>query len=85
MSKSIFTEAYARAVARLVALRKAKNLNQTQLGELVGKSQHWISYIERHERRLDIIEFYVLAQALGADPLALYAEVTDGVPRPAKF
>ncbi len=81
MSKSIFTDAYTRAVARLVELRKEANLTQTQLAVRLGKSQQWISYIEQHERRLDIIEFHDIACALGADPLALYEEVTKGLPR----
>lgn len=60
--------------------RSKAGLTQTELAERVGKNQKFISLIERSQRRVDVLEFYVLAKALGADPVKLYAEVVKRLP-----
>lgn len=80
MSKSVFTDAYASAITQLVALRKERGVSQTELAHRLGKTQQWVSYVETNERRLDIIEFYAIARALGVEPVALYEAVTRELP-----
>ena len=72
MPKSVFTEAYASLLETLVALRKTKGMTQVQLSKKLGKPQPFISYVERGERRIDVIEFYVIVRALGADPVEVF-------------
>lgn len=52
--KNIFSQ-------RLRLLRKAKNLNQSQLGQVVGLTQFAISKIERAERAASIEVICALA------------------------
>ena len=52
--KNIFSQ-------RLRSLRKAKNLNQNQLGQAVGLTQFAISKIERAERAASIEVIFALA------------------------
>lgn len=52
--KNIFSQ-------RLRSLRKAKNLNQNQLGQAVGLTQFAISKIERAERAVSIEVICALA------------------------
>lgn len=80
MPKSVFTEAYASLLATLVATRKNSGVTQVELAERLGKPQPFVSYLERGERRIDVIEFYAIMKALGADPLEVFAQVIEGLP-----
>lgn len=66
----------------LVESRTAAGLTQQQLGRLIGKPQSYVSKFETGERRLDLIEFIVVCDALGRDPFAFLKELlSDGAPR----
>jgi transcriptional regulator with XRE-family HTH domain len=80
MPKSVFTGAHLVLVQILVEARKRAGLTQTQLAQRLGKDQSFISLIERSQRRVDTLEFYALARALGADPVSLFAEVVRRLP-----
>lgn len=81
MPKSVFTGAHQHLVDVLIATRKRAGLTQTQLAQLIGKDQKFISLIERSQRRVDVIEFYAIASAMNADPVKLYAAVVKRLPR----
>ena len=68
MPKSVFSDAYALVIDHLIALRRAQQVSQVELARRLGKTQQWVSFVERKERRLDVIEFYALVTALGGDP-----------------
>ena len=80
MPKSVFTDAYASLLQTLVAARKRSGVSQVELARRLAKTQPFISYLERGERRVDVIEFYAIAKALGVDPQALFAEVVGKLP-----
>ena len=80
MPKSVFTGAHTHLVDVLIATRKRAGLTQVQLAQLIGKDQKFISLIERSQRRVDVIEFYVLAKAMDVDPVRLYASVIKRLP-----
>ncbi|WP_235362820.1 helix-turn-helix domain-containing protein [Brevundimonas diminuta] len=52
-------------------MRKAAEITQVELAERLGKPQSFVSKVERGERRLDVIEFGQVAEALGCEPAAL--------------
>ena len=79
MPKSVFTEAYGSLIEKLVARRKELGVSQVELAARLGKTQQFVSYVERCERRLDILEFYAIAQALGDEPKKLFGQVTAGL------
>ena len=54
----------------LIAAREAADLNQTQLGKALGRSQSFVSNYERGQRRLAVPEFVQITRALGQDPVA---------------
>ena len=56
------------------------SVSQVELARRLAKTQPFISYLERGERRFDLIEFYAIAKALGVDPQALFAEVVGKLP-----
>jgi transcriptional regulator with XRE-family HTH domain len=80
MAKSVFSAAYATMLQNLIALRKRQGLSQVELASRIGKEQPFISRVERGERRLDVVEFYAFAVALGVDPIKAYSALTDGFP-----
>lgn len=80
MPASVFTEAYGAVIARLTALRKAQGVSQVELARRLGKTQQFISYVETCERRIDIIEFYAIVCALGADPVETFATIVGEFP-----
>ena len=43
----------------------------------LGKPQSYVSKVERGERRIDVIEFCQIAEALGRDPAKLLQGVID--------
>ena len=54
----------------LVQARKKAGLTQVQLAELLLRPQSFVSKVERGERRLDVIEFFEVAERIGFDPIA---------------
>ena len=63
--KSIHTPQQKRLLSLLRELRVEAGLTQTELGSRIQKDQTFISKYESGERRLDVIELYHVAEALG--------------------
>lgn len=80
MPKSLFTDAYASFLRVLVAARKAAGVSQVELAHRIGRDQPFISLVERGVRRVDVIEFYVIARALDLDPIELFSDVAAQMP-----
>jgi transcriptional regulator with XRE-family HTH domain len=81
MAKSVFTDAYAVFLETLIAARKRAGVTQAELAARLGKPQPFVSNIERAERRVDLIEFYAIARALGLDPVALFKQIVRKLPK----
>ena len=75
MPKTIFGGDHPHLVEVLVEARKAAGLTQAQLAQLVEKDQTFVSLIERGQRRVDVLEFIALANAMKANPVALLEDV----------
>ena len=68
MSSSIFTQRHQEFIGFIASARKAAGITQVELAARLGRPQSFVSKVERGERRLDVIEFCQLAEALGRDP-----------------
>ena len=68
MSKSVFTQRYNRFRQLLIKARQAAKLTQSQLSSKLSRPQSYVSKYERGERRLDLIEFLEIAEALEVEP-----------------
>lgn len=65
--KSNFTQEYADFRTALIKARKNQQLSQSAVAEQLGKPQSFVSKYESGERRLDVVEFYKIANILGVD------------------
>lgn len=77
MTSSLFADRYGALVGLLVEARRDAGVTQTELARRMGKLQSFVSKVERRERRIDPVEFYDWARALGVAPAALFARLAD--------
>jgi transcriptional regulator with XRE-family HTH domain len=71
MQKSLRSAEYQRFIDFLVAARHKAGIRQQALAKKLGKPQSFVAKYEGGERRLDVIEFIAIAEALSADPIKL--------------
>jgi len=83
MSRSVFSEPYGVLLRVLIDARRGAGLRQTDLAERLGKPQSFVSKVERGERRIDLVEFLIVARAIGADETALIRTVSNSLPKDA--
>ena len=82
MPRSIHSDEYRKLTAILLDARNAAGLTQQEVADRLGKPQSYVAKVERNERRIDVVEFISLAQALGVDPARLFATVLTGIDKP---
>ena len=75
MAGSLHSKSYDRFRRRLCKARQDANLTQEDLASRLGRPQSFVSKYERGERRLDVVEFFEIADALGVDGVALLQEL----------
>jgi transcriptional regulator with XRE-family HTH domain len=68
MSKLDLSAQYERLRELLIAARKDRGFRQQELAEGIGRPQSFVAKYEGGARRLDVVEFIQVAQALGVDP-----------------
>jgi transcriptional regulator with XRE-family HTH domain len=61
----------------LADARRRANLTQQELAKRLGKPQSFVSDYERGQRRIDLMEFLIIARALGADPGEIFRAIAD--------
>ena len=68
MPKSIHKEPYKLLCSLLTSRRKALGISQYGLAQRLNRPQSFVAKVERYERRIDVIEFIDIANALEIDP-----------------
>ena len=71
MSKTLRTPRQQRLQELLAVVRKARKLTQADVAERLDRPQSFVAKYERGERRLDVVEFVEVAEALETDPCTL--------------
>lgn len=83
MPKTLRTPRQQRLQELLAEVRKARKLTQSDVAARLNRPQSFVAKYEGGERRLDIIEFVEVAEALETDPCALMASLLHaGAPLP---
>ena len=75
MRKTIYSKQSEYLCEMLVAMRKKAGVTQRQLAQKLGREHNMVGRLELGERRLDVIEFYWLCKACGANPEKTAAEL----------
>lgn len=76
----VSSPAYRLIIERLVASREGQGVGQRELARRLGKHPSWLNKIERLERRLDLLEFLVIARAIGVSPSEFVGEIDQELP-----
>ncbi len=63
----------------LLEARHLAGMRQTDLAAKIGRDRTFVSLFENGQRRIDVIEFFKLASALGRDPRELFGLVADRI------
>jgi transcriptional regulator with XRE-family HTH domain len=69
--KSVHSSAQLAFRELMTEAREKAGLTQQVLAKRLGKPQSFVAKYEGGERRLDVVEFLVIAGAIGADPVKL--------------
>jgi transcriptional regulator with XRE-family HTH domain len=77
MPKSLRTPRQERLQALLAEVRKARKLTQSDVAERLDRPQSFVAKYEGGERRLDLVEFVEVAEALETDPCALLSNLLN--------
>lgn len=75
--KSTYRRQYGEFLARLKRARKDAGITQQELAKRLGRPQSFVSKYENAERRLDVVEFLQVTEALGVDACALLEGLGD--------
>lgn len=68
MSRTLRSARQKALTAFLIEKRKKAKLTQTEVAKKIGRYQSFIATIESGERRIDVVELFDLAEAIGFDP-----------------
>lgn len=69
MTRSVFTKEYKMFCSMLREERIKAKITQEVLSSDLGRSRNFVSKYELGERRIDVIEFLEIAEAIGFDPV----------------
>ena len=67
---------YKRFQELLIEARQEAGLSQEALAERIGQPQSYVSKCESGVRRLDVVEFIEVMEAIGSDPVAFIKKLT---------
>ena len=75
MPRDLNSPRYQALREMILAERKTRGLSQVQVAKALGRPQSYVADFERRERRIDVVEYLALAEAIGFDPAQVLTEV----------
>jgi len=82
MAKAQHSTSYLLLPPQLKSLRENAGLTQRELGKRLRKPQSWIYNCETANRRVDVTELILWCRACDADPMEVFALISDQLKRP---
>jgi transcriptional regulator with XRE-family HTH domain len=73
--KWVVSPDYRAAIEAISAVREGLGISQRELARRLDKHPSFVNKIEQLERRLDILEFIAIAEAMEIDPAHLLTSV----------
>ena len=80
VARSVHSEPYKLLLEMLIEARTRAGVTQLELATRLGRPQPFISFVERGERRIDVIEFYAIMRALERDPDEAFRQLISKLP-----
>ena len=80
-AKWVQPEHYQVVGKALEAARRRANMTQVELAQRLGKPQSVVPGYEAGKRRVDVVEFLLIARTLGADPLEIFGAILSAIRR----
>jgi transcriptional regulator with XRE-family HTH domain len=68
LAKTLGSARHKALIDLLIEKRLKAGLTQAELAARIGEYQSFVARLESGERRVDVVEFLELAEALGFDP-----------------
>lgn len=84
MARSTHHGDYQNLLDLLRAMREEAGVTQSDLGARLQNTQTFVSKVERGERRIDLVEFVEICEALGCDPITMMKRFMDSSVRRGK-
>jgi len=75
MKKSTHSPEYDEVLKTLVFMRKTAGLTQRGLAQKLKREQSFVWRIEKGERRLDLVEFHWVCEAMGCSSAKVYGQL----------
>ena len=75
MRRWVSSPSYKSAIEALVQAGHLAGKTQREIAAVIGKPPSFVAKVETGERRLDFVEFIVLARALDQDPETLLGNI----------
>jgi transcriptional regulator with XRE-family HTH domain len=79
LHKSVHSGGQTAFCGLMVKARKAAGLTQRELADRLHKPQSFVAKYEGGERRIDVVEFLVVCQAIGVDSVKLLKALKNAV------
>jgi transcriptional regulator with XRE-family HTH domain len=78
MSQTLRSARHEALVALLVEKRKKAGLTQAAVAKKLKRYQSYVATVESGQRRIDVVEFLDLADAIGFDPREAIRRLRSG-------
>jgi transcriptional regulator with XRE-family HTH domain len=79
-AKWVLPEDYEIVGEILAAARRRVSITQVELARRLKKPQSVVSAYESGKRRVDLVEFLLIAKTLGGEPVEIFAEIVRSLP-----
>ena len=79
MARSLRTPAHRALMRALIEARHARKLTQQEVADVLNRPQSYIAKVEVGERRLDVVEFAEICDALGIEPMIVLEPVRSAL------
>lgn len=73
--KTLGSRRHAALVSLIIQAREKAGLSQQVVADALGEQQSLVARLESGQRRIDVVEYLRIADAIGFDPVALLKRI----------
>jgi transcriptional regulator with XRE-family HTH domain len=75
MAKTLGSPRHEAVTSFLIEARQAAGLTQAEVARRLGRHQSFVAIVESGQRRIDVVELFDLAEAIGFEPERLLRRI----------